>query len=109
MASEHPTYRIEKLADFLAVPPDRLAACLEEFIDWCEVYRNTEALLRTLATDHPADKPIVAMEAFLWIDDGARNITMRLSDDKGELVRVQHHDGGEPEVTIRPAPESPDV
>ena len=104
MLTEPKSYRIATLDDFLAVPEDRLAACLEEFADWCEVSRRTEAVLRTLVPDHPADKPLLAALAFEWTDDGARHVTMSLSfaagDSSVELARVEWPEGGPVSVIV---------
>ena len=103
-----PRYRIARLADFLLVPADRLPACLLEFADWCEVMRQTDALLRTLAPDHPADQPIVAGEVFDWCDDGAHHVTMNLIGEDGTpLVRAHFPEEGPVEVTInQPSPKA---
>lgn len=89
-------YRIESLNDFLRVPEDRLLACLEEFVDWLEITRRMDALVRTIAPDHPADQPILTATSFVWIDDGARNMsmTLRSHDDTSDLMRVHWPEGG---------------
>ena len=99
--SEHPEYRIASIADFLKVPEDRLTACLEEFEDWVCILRATDALIRTLAPDHPTDSPLVTEQSFTWVDDGARNITMRLDDADGERIVDAHYpEDGDPTVTV---------
>jgi len=98
--SEHPSYHITTLADFLKVPEDRLAMCLVEFADWLEVTRRTDDLLRTLVPDYPADQPLVKAECFEWIDDGERNITMHLRDTNGNPA-IDAHLPEEGEVTVK--------
>jgi hypothetical protein len=108
----HPTYQIAALSDFRKVPEDRLAACLTEFADWLEITRRADALLRSLAPDHPADQPILADELFVWIDDGARNVDMRLTAKDGEpdLIHVSWPESGETTVTVKGKPmENPDA
>lgn len=72
--SDAPRYRITSLADFLAVPPDRLLACLIEFGVVVETWRATEA-----AGLNPRHE-------FTWIDDGDGEMTLRFQTPAGDHV-----------------------
>lgn len=62
-------YQIETVADFLKVPTDRRAKCLEEFAEWIEL---AEALTDFTAACNLETEPV----RFDWIDDGKRKKTV---------------------------------
>lgn len=72
-------YRIESLWDFLAVPPDRIDDCLEEFATALEAIRSSLTILKELTPPDRRDAVRWAPGAFTWIDDGKRNETLTLS------------------------------
>jgi hypothetical protein len=87
--AEHPdpeaaTYRIEVITDFLKVPEDRLAACLNDFYDFLTMARRiierAEIAGRTIGVDLTAQ-----IDPFEWTDDGRRKrkIEIRGGDQKG--------------------------
>jgi hypothetical protein len=72
--------------DFLKVPPDRLAACLEEFRDFLEVARDFADLAKSVGQVIGADGAI-DVRAFVWTDDEKRERTVTLvsaDEAKGE-------------------------
>jgi hypothetical protein len=76
---QHPQYTIQTVGDFLKVPEDRLAACLEEFKTFLEQSRAFMEMANTLADILEADKSQNAVQAYVWIDDGEKNVTIRIS------------------------------
>jgi hypothetical protein len=55
-------YEIHTVTDFLAVPLDRLPACLDDFTTWCAIAQLV------IAEGNPSVKMLT--DAFRWIDDG---------------------------------------
>ena len=79
---QHPQYTIQTVGDFLKVPEDRLDACLEEFKTFLEQGRAFMAFMEmanALAGIMGADKLKNAVKGFVWIDDGEKNVTIRIS------------------------------
>ena len=66
MANE---YRIASLADFAAVPADRLDACLADFKAFLSYANQTGSQLAELFGS-AAEGLISVGESFTWIDDG---------------------------------------
>lgn len=62
-----PTYRIATVRDFLQVPSDRMAVCLQEFEVWLQADKSMRALFDGL--------PIKMPKAFVWIDDGEHHFS----------------------------------
>lgn len=73
-----PTYRIEKIADFLNVPEDRLPICLHEFGSW---------VAAAGAFKDSGLEPYVIGESplthFTWIDDGKLECRITVRDETG--------------------------
>jgi hypothetical protein len=76
---QHPQYTIQTVGDFLKVPEDRLDACLEEFKTLLEQGRAFMEMANALAGILGADKLKNAVKGFVWIDDGEKNVTIRIS------------------------------
>lgn len=97
--AEPPHYTIRTVNDFLAIPADRLAACLEDLASAIEIHRAAAGLVRAVAeglrqgVSIPDDA--FTMPCFTWIDDGERNATviMRTNrDDKSGENQDQETD-----------------
>lgn len=79
---QHPQYTIQTVGDFLKVPEDRLDACLEEFKTFLEQGHAFMEMANALAGILGADKLKNAVKGFVWIDDGEKNVTIRISPNK---------------------------
>jgi hypothetical protein len=79
---QHPQYTIQTVGDFLKVPEDRLDACLEEFKTFLEQSRSFMEIANALAGIMGADKSQNAVKGFVWIDDGEKNVTIRISPNE---------------------------
>jgi hypothetical protein len=77
-ATEHPTYEIKTVADFLKVPEDRRAACLKEFVDFLDLAGATLEMANSLSDLMKLPKDQNRVEAFTWIDDGEQKRTLNL-------------------------------
>jgi hypothetical protein len=82
-------YDIRCLADFVKIPPDRLCACLTDFVTWLALVRradDTEEIAKGLLGEGAVT---LARDHFTWVDDGrigevsAFNITLK---DTGEPI-----------------------
>lgn len=72
-----PTYDIRTLADFLSVPPERLAVCLAEFAVCVEMARISAQMLAPIE---------VPLSRFAWTDDGVPGLTdITLTCADGEI------------------------
>jgi len=78
-----PQYRIGHVRDFLAVPEDRLSDCLTEFADFLGLARDTLEMVKTIGEIVGEDAG-GEVGAFTWVDDGARNKTVRLHVQNAE-------------------------
>lgn len=72
--TEHPTYMVKTVNDFLQVPEDRRAMCLQEFTVWLAVAENARRLLDGIQAKWP--------DTFTWVDDDLH--TMELSVSAGD-------------------------
>ena len=90
MIKQPTEYRIEHVRDLLAVPEDRLDACLADMRKWVPVASDytkaaydTAAFFRMELQEHPCG-------GFVWIDDGetgCSRIDLTFVDDEtGEEV-----------------------
>lgn len=79
--SEPNKYRIEHVSDFLKVPLDRQAACLEEFDDFLETMRAIQDLVAVAGQAVGIPNAGCIADAFIWADDGKKNRTIRLLVD----------------------------
>jgi len=65
-------YEIKELLDFAKIPADKLVQCLSEFIKVVEIMQ----LLKK--------KNIRAKIEFIWIDDGKKNLNVKISGKKAK-------------------------
>ena len=80
MDNEIKTYEINTIADFLKVPAERQADCLQEFASFLAFVR----LAQTVGT---AFNSPIENGAFVWVDDGKTNIGVRLHDiETGKFI-----------------------
>ncbi len=76
-------YEIKTIDDFLKVPADRIDDCLAEFKTWYEVTQPLESLI--IEVSKTLNGGAVEMKfnrGFTWIDDGNKNIGIKLHDVK---------------------------
>ena len=67
-------YEIRSVRDFLAVPEDKIKACLDEFATAIALGRVLAVGVET-ATGKPPHDPF---SCFTWIDDGKLNLNIKL-------------------------------
>lgn len=82
-------YKIDCVADFLAVPVDRIDDCLAEFKDFLGLARDMKELTKTLGEVIGADGTS-EVEGFTWIDDGKRDKSVTI-----KTIVEKHNAGGE--------------
>lgn len=83
--SPPPIYEIETVADFLTVPNDRIAICLDEFSAWIESAKALGELIESLSEMADiAPDGVVEFKKIVWIDDGMKNVTIELVEKAGE-------------------------
>ena len=70
-----PTYRIETVADFMALPEECIDACLDEFRTFLRI---AGPMLDMLGRDDVEFVP-----AFQWIDDGVKHVRVVLKSGEG--------------------------
>lgn len=62
----HATYPLRTISDFLAIPPERIPACLEQFAVWLQlVHDNPDAGIVTDVVewkDDDADELVIVVE-----------------------------------------------
>ena len=63
-------YRIEHVRDLLAVPEDRLAACLADMRHWVIQMRHLDCIMESLGDLHKIKITEIIKEGFIWVDDG---------------------------------------
>jgi hypothetical protein len=69
-----PTYNIEKISDFHAIPADRLDDCIADFAYWLHVCRK-HAELTAAATTMLGAPATFCTDTMQWCDDGIRGIS----------------------------------
>jgi hypothetical protein len=70
---EPTSYELRTVADFAKVPRERRAACLAEFATYLKMHDDFMVLMT------PEDRPgCVTFHHMVWIDDGARNVSVTL-------------------------------
>jgi hypothetical protein len=75
--SEPKRYAIRTVADFLAIPPEKVGDCLIDFCGWIVVMHS--------AMDLPSH--VTVPESFDWIDDGEHLATVTLKNGAtGEVL-----------------------
>lgn len=74
--SEAQRYEIRTVLDFLKVPPERRADCLEEFAVFLEVAEASVNLMDAVAIRAGVSGALrtTIKDTYLWIDDGRRDI-----------------------------------
>jgi hypothetical protein len=82
--SEAKTYRLSTVADFQAIPPERLDSCLCDFIAWLALHRATRIMQ---AHGHLEGLTLPSMDCFEWLDDGKHDLTIIISHEGKELSR----------------------
>lgn len=68
-------YHINSLSDFLKVPHEKQAECLEDFATWLDMCRKKDELQSALSREFPGLSPTLSVDGFVWIDDGKRGIS----------------------------------
>lgn len=68
-------YHINSLSDFLEVPHEKQAECLEDFAAWLDMCRKKDELQSALSKEFPGLSPQLSVDGFVWIDDGKRGIS----------------------------------
>ena len=78
-----PTYTLRTVGDFLAVPVDRLDACLADFRDSIEAAKGIrEAVVAITEQEHGpgcVGPEVLALNAWTWTDDGERKMNVRFN------------------------------
>lgn len=65
--SDPKEYRIERVEDMLAVPPEKWPEMLADFQEWLEMRAELQPLV---------DEGLMEVEPFiLWVDDGIRGLS----------------------------------
>lgn len=67
-----PKYRIDYLADFAEIPPERLEECLAEFAEWVGLVRERLDKMREDKEDQDDVAYWSRSLTFIWADDGKR-------------------------------------
>ena len=79
--SEPKTYSIRTVSDFLALPPEKIAACLTDFEAWLQLVHGALAVIKA---QPESIRMNTATDVFPWIDDGKHIATLTVQH--GELV-----------------------
>lgn len=94
-------YRISTIADFLAVPEDKIDACLADFKQWISIAREPSTL--ETAIDDLAGAPgstKFMTVGFTWVDDGIPGLSavdIVGVENPDELLRLHFHPGNDAE------------
>jgi hypothetical protein len=89
MSNEYP---ISSVADFLAVPEDKVDACLADFKSWISLARHSSVISTML--DAIAGAPDVCTflnHSFIWIDNGIpglRHIDITVDGHPDQRIRI---------------------
>lgn len=67
-------YRLQTIADFLAVPEDKLQDCFRDFSEWLSLARQAERINEINRTIF-GEGVSFSMESFSWVDDGQAGIS----------------------------------
>ena len=81
-----PEYPVKTVTDFLAVPADKIDACLADFAMWvrmchmkAEIDAGIEGLLGVALP--------LRTDSFLWVDDGQTGVSsIGFTDESGEQI-----------------------
>jgi hypothetical protein len=63
-------YRIEHVRDLLAIPQDKLDACLADLRLWVQQMRDFDGIMDGLSDLHKIKITEIINEGFIWVDDG---------------------------------------
>ena len=88
--TDFPSYTMTTVADFLAVPEDRIDACLSEFATFLRVAPHHVALLESVSDALVGEGAIKfpLVNKFQWVDDGERNFTATVELPDGTRQEV---------------------
>lgn len=75
-------YKINSIADFLAVPHEKQAECLRDFGTWLNMARD-HAEFDQLMKQALGDGLSFKNNSFVWIDDGIAGITALQIEEDG--------------------------
>jgi len=82
-------YEINSLNDFLKVPENKQAECIEDFGTWLTLCRNVGSIKSDLAEEFPGISASLSTEGFVWIDDSVRGISdVSFSVNGEEIARA---------------------
>ena len=68
-------YEITSLADFTAIPPDRLSACLADFAEFIRFLQGEAEMLEKAIEEMAGGRAKMDGNHFTWIDDGVPGIS----------------------------------
>lgn len=80
---------IMTVADFSAIPADKIDACLADFADYLSIVRNGAELSEAAGNllGLPAKSLSLNESCFLWIDDGIKGISgAQFSNEQGVVI-----------------------
>lgn len=66
-------YKIETISDFLKVPEDKRAACLDDFTEWMSMVDNAD--LHVKLNSLAGVECSIGQKSFIWVDDGICGIS----------------------------------
>ena len=88
-ACSAPKYRIEKVQDFLKVPPDRLEECLTEFRDYLKAARSITEAAKVIGEVVGAKSTDVGVGPYNWCDDSIRKGTINFTVVEEQNARTE--------------------
>lgn len=83
------TYELRTVADFMALPPEKMDACLLDFAAWLAMHMKAREIAGQFRIATPTD-------VFAWVDDGKHIATVTLSHE-GEVIASHSHEFAPPE------------
>jgi len=63
-------YRIDHVRDLLAIPDDKLDACLADLRLWVSEMRHLDGIMESLSDLYKVNITEITREGFIWVDDG---------------------------------------
>jgi hypothetical protein len=94
--TEPKRYEIEKIEDFLKVPPERRALCLAEFQTFLSIMDKVDELRRQLVAGLGIPAEALTFDGrFTWIDDDKGEAVVKVSMPDGETVLESRHKIGD--------------
>lgn len=80
-------YHIEKLADILTIPDDRMDAFFVELRQWVDVVKGMDELAKASAEAIGLNGKVeMIAKSMDWIDDDKGNITVKITTDEKEMT-----------------------